>query len=261
MNISRFLLVLCFLAATTAHAASFDCEKTLTPMEETICEDREISDLDEVLLRTYEAVLRISEDPASVKIDQRRWLTKIRNGCDDEKCLVLSYANRISELEDSWKKKTVALHSKQRRNALSNAKPFEGNWNSCQLIRGDEVCVSYTLLQNGERICGESEHWATFRTYDGRLQATLQARGRATVEASCGSVGGTGCVDPEDGKDRWETVESTLLVCGNQLYNAAADKQCSELSRAPGFFYSNLTNAQRKEMLSQPWLKQCIGKN
>lgn len=76
------------------HAASFDCSKASTLIENAICTNPELSRQDEVLARAYQSALR--QDP-SVKADQIAWL-KERNRCIDERCLIRTYDRRIAEL-------------------------------------------------------------------------------------------------------------------------------------------------------------------
>jgi uncharacterized protein len=76
------------------HAASFDCSKASTLIENAICTNPELSRQDELLARAYQAALK--QDP-SVKADQIAWL-KERNRCIDERCLIRAYDRRIAEL-------------------------------------------------------------------------------------------------------------------------------------------------------------------
>jgi uncharacterized protein len=75
-------------------AASFDCEKASNKIERTICQDSEISMLDEELSRVYKMV-RMKEK--EVVKEQRAWL-RIRNKCADSACLKKTYSERVAEL-------------------------------------------------------------------------------------------------------------------------------------------------------------------
>jgi uncharacterized protein len=77
-----------------AQAASFDCKKAGNKIERTICQDPEISMLDEELSKAYK-VLRAKEK--EVVKEQRAWL-KIRNKCGDTACLKKIYSERVAEL-------------------------------------------------------------------------------------------------------------------------------------------------------------------
>lgn len=95
MHALRVALIASFaLMFGSVHAASFDCGKASTLIENAICTNPELSRQDEVLARAYQAALK--QDP-SVKADQIAWL-KERNRCTDERCLLRAYDRRIAEL-------------------------------------------------------------------------------------------------------------------------------------------------------------------
>ena len=83
------LLVLLFaflatgFAAVPAGAASFDCDKAATAFEHAICDNAELSALDERLARTYAtAVGGLSPDALdALRADQRNWLTYAQRAC------------------------------------------------------------------------------------------------------------------------------------------------------------------------------------
>jgi uncharacterized protein len=242
-------------------AASFDCEKKLSQIEDAICADRALSDLDEALQKSYGQLMRMSAVPNTLKADQRRWLTQVRNQCNDMVCLAEAYRERISELESRWEKQVRDSHERRGEAGQSKTKPFEGNWKACSLYRGDEICSSYLLVQSGERVCGEWEYWATSRIYDGRLQARAQGE-RATVELICGRPGGetqTECAYENEAEEAWEKAKGGLAVCEGLLYATQTEMPCSAAKSAGSFFgFNALTNNQRKEILSQPWVKKCL---
>ena len=76
------------------YAASFYCSNASTDVEHLICDNNEVSRLDERLAERY---IHAQEDVASkeiIKKEQRSWL-KIRNTCVDVPCLIMSYEERI----------------------------------------------------------------------------------------------------------------------------------------------------------------------
>lgn len=79
------------------HAASFDCIKAKNNVEHLICDNQEISKLDDELSASYVSGLQNESQAEAIKRDQRQWI-KVRNNCLSADCLVLSYQNRISEL-------------------------------------------------------------------------------------------------------------------------------------------------------------------
>lgn len=259
----QYIFILSLFAPYNCYSASFDCKKAQNQIEEVICEDQKLSESDEILNFSYNAVLKIAPMASALKAEQKTWLIKIRNRCKDAACLSEAYSARITELETSWGKYTKAINAASARNrseASKVAKPFEGNWRSCQLYMGRQICSSYMLLQRSERICGEWEYWATSRAYTGRLQAKSQAQNQATLELICGDPGGntkTECTYQNNAKETWEKAKGSLLVCSNQLHDDAT-KTCSALSKSSGYPYQAFTEQQRGELLSQPWVQRCL---
>lgn len=96
------LSALCFVASTLTaetQAASFDCSKAGTKVEHIICDNPEISKLDDEMAARYRLVL---ETQGQAQVDavmraQKQWI-KARNGCLDAVCLVASYQARINKL-------------------------------------------------------------------------------------------------------------------------------------------------------------------
>ena len=100
MNKPNPLLLLLSLYALTppAHSASFDCAKASSPVEKTICADKQLSDLDELLLLSYKKALVGSANATALKSEQQTWLKKQRNVCADKACLTEAYTARLATL-------------------------------------------------------------------------------------------------------------------------------------------------------------------
>ena len=84
------------LTTQTALAASFDCSQARNWTEKAICSDKQLSDLDELLLASYKKAVAHSGD--AVKYQQREWLKYSRNSCQDIDCLKAAYTQRLNEL-------------------------------------------------------------------------------------------------------------------------------------------------------------------
>ena len=94
----KFLIVIMVFFTPTIFSASFDCSKAKLPAEIVICNDSEISKLDEEIVKAYEAVIK-KGGSNELKESQRIWLRK-RNDCGtDASCLKRLYVARISELK------------------------------------------------------------------------------------------------------------------------------------------------------------------
>jgi uncharacterized protein len=99
LGLAVVLLLLLLPWTKTVHAASFDCTKSKTRVEQKICGDHELSALDETLAETYRIEVELSpaETAESIRLAQKAWL-EARNQCSDNTCLEKKYEERISEL-------------------------------------------------------------------------------------------------------------------------------------------------------------------
>ena len=98
MKFLMLVMMLSIIPTTSAMATSFDCSKTLTNIEKTICNNKELGELDSRMSRAYFALTSKLDERHAKQIlrHQKHWL-KARNTCghDDTKCLIKSYENRI----------------------------------------------------------------------------------------------------------------------------------------------------------------------
>jgi uncharacterized protein len=94
-------------AATTIHAASFDCSKARTVPERTICSDPKLSAADDEMAALYNAALAANTHllltPQELKADQVAWLTLFQMRCKNAACLATSYRDRIRTLQNIGK--------------------------------------------------------------------------------------------------------------------------------------------------------------
>jgi uncharacterized protein len=98
--ISMLCLIVC-LAASNVHAASFDCKKAKTGIENMICSGKEISKLDEEMDRAYKNALALVSYKDQMRKQQREWVKLLRDTCEDEMCLLREYRDRIAALNSS----------------------------------------------------------------------------------------------------------------------------------------------------------------
>lgn len=86
------------MLASSIQAASFDCSKASSKVEIFICENAEISRLDEDMDAAYRtALLRDPKRAGITKREQKEWM-KERNRCSDDACLKDSYTARLGLL-------------------------------------------------------------------------------------------------------------------------------------------------------------------
>lgn len=96
---SQLILAMLFsLVAFEAYAVSFDCKKARLRVEKTICSNRLLSYLDDLLASSYKKVLANTRNKRSLRRAQRSWLYK-RNRCRTNSCIIQAYRSRTSELE------------------------------------------------------------------------------------------------------------------------------------------------------------------
>jgi len=94
------VVLLLAVISWAAHAASFDCRKASTRIENLICADTGLSTLDEQLSKAYREALNKGVNRASVKQWQKQWLFLTRDSCADIACLKTAYASQVSELRE-----------------------------------------------------------------------------------------------------------------------------------------------------------------
>lgn len=92
---STFTLMLAL--TTTAQAASFDCTKADTRIEQMICSDTSLSKLDSQLGRAWKKHLDNNKYVDQFRATQQRWLSQ-RDRCADVKCLAERYKARLTQM-------------------------------------------------------------------------------------------------------------------------------------------------------------------
>ncbi len=83
--------------ASTAQAVSFDCQKAKTFIEKAICQNPELSQLDDELSSQYKMAVMDNKNTAVFKKQQATWL-KQRDTCQTVDCVKKSYKQRIATL-------------------------------------------------------------------------------------------------------------------------------------------------------------------
>ena len=92
------------LAASTVHAASFDCAKARAADEKAICANRALNDADVKMttLLTVDEHLVAMGARGNMQDDQRDWL-KARHTCGGNvKCLTASYNKRLAQVQKAF---------------------------------------------------------------------------------------------------------------------------------------------------------------
>lgn len=97
MFVRVFATATLILLSTHAQAVSFNCQKAKTFVEKAICQNQDLSNLDDELRVQYDTALTDNKNPAAFKKQQMKWL-KQRDTCQTVDCLKKSYNQRISAL-------------------------------------------------------------------------------------------------------------------------------------------------------------------
>ena len=86
--------ILLLLLASGANSASFDCQKAKSVNEHLICEDADLSKLDDELAFAYKEALRKSSNPKELVANQRNaWMHREKE-CSSKACLVDWFSQR-----------------------------------------------------------------------------------------------------------------------------------------------------------------------
>lgn len=94
------MVFLVCLGAEVAAAPSFDCNKASSRVENLICNDAKLAQLDSDLVDAYRTALRDAPWVSAnrrIRNEQRDWM-KQRNSCHNKRCLRHSYHTRIGAL-------------------------------------------------------------------------------------------------------------------------------------------------------------------
>lgn len=106
------LSVVLWTSQNLVFAASFECNKAHTRVEKLICSTEELSKADSALGEAYRYVLANSNDDhrkSSMVVEQKEWLTTVRDKCEDSICLDGAYWGRIGQLTKIKTPKSAAI--------------------------------------------------------------------------------------------------------------------------------------------------------
>ncbi len=98
---AAFLVLSATLQGVPAHAASFDCDASgLTANEKTICDHRDLNDMDVRMATLFRFLTGLFAMGARGEMEdtQRTWLKQRQTCGTDVACIRRSYENRIDQL-------------------------------------------------------------------------------------------------------------------------------------------------------------------
>ncbi|MCX7091980.1 MAG: lysozyme inhibitor LprI family protein [Methylobacter sp.] len=168
-----------------SHAAGFNCAKASTFVEKTICSEKQLSDLDDLLAQTYKKAASNVTDKKTLKSEQLVWL-KNRNQCKDTDCLKDVYEERIKELDLPIAQKTASKNVVQGRCHM----------NSCW----------WWKIEKQETIQSESK---------GELVKVYVST--TTIDYSDSEIDSKGYPDFPPEKSQWEDKSEAFVFCSKKL--------------------------------------------
>ena len=98
MKILPTLILATLFCTSSSYAAGFDCSKAKSTTEKTICSTTSLSDLDEILVLSFNKAIASSADVKALKTAQQAWLKNRETCLSDVDCITQAYTLRISEL-------------------------------------------------------------------------------------------------------------------------------------------------------------------
>jgi uncharacterized protein len=131
-----------------AYAASFDCKKASTFVEQSICSNETASKLDEDLASKYKDALVTSKNSDGLKAEQKSWLKMVRNKCKTVECINDATNERISELSNKPSSK-LALASKDGK--------YESEEGELEITTSEGDTYFKLLIVNAKGNTGEAE--------------------------------------------------------------------------------------------------------
>jgi uncharacterized protein YecT (DUF1311 family) len=92
--------------AADAEAASFDCDRASTAVEQMICAHSDLSKADKDLARTFTSALATTLRPATLRLDQIAWLAQRDKltTADDLRAAYRDRANELLRLAEGWRR-------------------------------------------------------------------------------------------------------------------------------------------------------------
>ncbi|WP_333803880.1 lysozyme inhibitor LprI family protein [Sulfurospirillum sp.] len=143
----KFLLT-SLLFSSILFSASFDCSKATTTLEESICENVDLNQLDDMLGKKFFSIKKqLNEtDVKLLQNEQKQWLKERTSICsrNDVACLINLYQVRINSLQDEYASK---LQKNMHLNVLCNQikSDFEQAIEKCVF---DQDCISSALSKS-----------------------------------------------------------------------------------------------------------------
>lgn len=226
--------IFCLWMAATP-AVAMQCARASTPLEKTICSDRQLAASDRAMADAYFKLLHAIDDPSiriSLIASQRRWLAAREidlgeldraEGMDKRarRAILLAVTRRrTSDLQARSGAQPQFVATALRQRALASAYSggrFAGYRVECSFIpdQRDHQSMYYSCFgghayQQGERVCSQSEDFASYTVVTTRAVGHVED-GHLKPVATCDFGGGDNSC-PDDDADQlqgWNTHPTT----------------------------------------------------
>lgn len=226
--------IFCMWMAATP-AAAVQCARASTPLEKTLCSDKQLAAADRSMSDAYFKLLHAIDDPSirtSLIVSQRRWLAARESdlgeldraeGMDKraQRSILLAVTHqrtRDLQAHAGGQLRFVATALRQRALASTySGGPFAGYRAECSFIpdqRNDRKmyysCFGSHAYQHGNRVCSQSDDFASYTVVTTRAVGHLE-NGSLTPVATC-AFGGSDKSCPDNDADRleaWNTRPTT----------------------------------------------------
>ncbi len=101
-------LIISAVYVGSAKAASFDCSRAKSPPEVLVCNNQEISKIDDALDKVYRDDLSKADERQKNDLisEQKHWLKHTRNTCKVETCFKHAYWSRLAELKNYFESRS-----------------------------------------------------------------------------------------------------------------------------------------------------------
>ncbi len=93
-------IVAIVLAGPVPAAAALDCSRATSNAEKMVCSNGRLALAEERMAYAFRGAIRRGVDPSELMQSQRRWITEIRDACNEVECMLKAYEDRTAELEN-----------------------------------------------------------------------------------------------------------------------------------------------------------------
>lgn len=197
----------------SAFAQSYSCDAQLTPIEQSICDNPTLSELDVQLSRLYKSARQVSDKDvvAMVKSEQRDWVKKRNRLCGTEgssaqemsECIELLYLGRISQLEQHVTNTADKNDAEKLEEPQTIPKPVEPSTNTKTL---KHPVASSKELDDASKAANEA------------ILRQIMREGYIVTEAGIGN-------HERDAEERSHGALETALACAKRLNSGANTKR------------------------------------